>query len=143
LLIVLAFGLSCADNLPSNLPILYRVDQPNSNVVVFRGANVGGFGGNSGHGGNGNHGNGNGNGNRYNQPPTTTYRPPTTTTAYTTTTTAKPTYKPQPTYQPYRPAPTYKPAPYPAYTSQYADVKIVQRRSGWSKNMKFSMLFLG
>jgi len=33
--------LALADSsISSNLPILYRVDQPNSNVVVFRGANV-------------------------------------------------------------------------------------------------------
>merc|ERR1712223_2052750 len=31
-------GLALADN--AKLPVLYRVDQPNSNVVVFRGADV-------------------------------------------------------------------------------------------------------
>merc|ERR1739846_21268 len=38
IILIAIVGLALADN--AKLPVLYRVDQPNSNVVVFRGADV-------------------------------------------------------------------------------------------------------
>ena len=69
-------ALVSADKPGSSLPVLYRVDQPTSNVVVFRGANVAiaraagllggayaGAGAGAGSGAGAGAGNGNGNGN--------------------------------------------------------------------------------
>ena len=153
-LVVLALcGATLADSGPrSKLPVLYRVDQPTSNVVVFRGADVArakaagllpahrsnGDGNGDGKGS----GYGNGYGNRYSQPEPTTYAPPPTTTEYTTTTTtttqattttteaykAPETEAPKVYYKPgpasYRPVKTvyYKPAPAYPSPSQYKPV---------------------
>merc|ERR1711902_231765 len=92
------YGDNSVPVVPANkgsLPVLYRVDQPTSNVVVYRGAEVAlarqkGLIPNYNPGGRYNQGNGNNQGGRYNQG-----------SGYTTT--VAPLYKPTP-------APTYKPA---------------------------------
>lgn len=137
-ILVAGLSLAFADNsISSNLPILYRVDQPSSNVVVFRGANVklaqqsGYFGslfskGNSGDQGDqgdsdgkgDNSGDHNGNGNDYERP-TTKYNPPpppTTTTPYTTTT-AYTTTTPYTTTTTYKPPVVYTTKPPVVYTN--------------------------
>merc|ERR1711902_223483 len=110
------YGDNSVPVVPANkgsLPVLYRADQPTSNVVVYRGAEVAlarqkglipnyNPGGRYNQGRRYNQGNGN---NGYNQG-----------SGYTTTVaplykpTPAPTYKPATTYAP-KPTPTYKPAP--------------------------------
>ena len=117
-------------SIASNLPILYRVDQPNSNVVVFRGANValakanglihgGGYSGGTGrYGGttgryDGSHGKGHAN--EYTDRPESTYAP-STTPIYTTTTTTTTTV-PTTTTTPYTTTTTTTAAPTYVYST--------------------------
>merc|ERR1712018_146482 len=124
-LLIGIFAVTLANADKPALPVLYRVDQPNSNVVVFRGADVARAraagllpGGPV----------------KASPPVAVTPAPyvPPTTTPYVPPPPVPPKYKPAPVV--YKPAPVvYKPAPivykpaatYKPYVDQYADVPAV------------------